>query len=106
MANQPMNGSKYQVLLAIGLFTIAALPLPLRAQNAEPAKPEAPAQQQPMATTPVVRTESRVVLVDAVVTDKKGNYVHDLTQKGLDLPTTTPHKDQLEAVTLRHVLVQ
>jgi VWFA-related protein len=29
----------------------------------------------------VIRTESRVVLVDAVVTDKKGNYVRDLKQK-------------------------
>lgn len=76
-----MNGTKYQVLFALGLFAVAALPSPLRAQNAEPAKPEAPAQQQPMATSQVIRTESRVVLVDAVVTDKKGNYVHDLTQK-------------------------
>ena len=81
MATQPMNGTKYQMLLALGLFAVAALPAPLRAQNAEPAKPEVPAQQQPMATSPVIRTESRVVLVDAVVTDKKGNYVHDLTQK-------------------------
>ncbi|HET7107227.1 MAG TPA: VWA domain-containing protein, partial [Candidatus Acidoferrum sp.] len=81
MATQPMNGTKYQVLLALGLFAAAALPGSLRAQNGEPAKPEAPAQQQPMATSPVIRTESRVVLVDAVVTDKKGNYVHDLTQK-------------------------
>ena len=29
----------------------------------------------------VIRTETRVVLVDAVVTDKKGNYVRDLTAK-------------------------
>ena len=29
----------------------------------------------------VIRTETRVVLVDTVVTDKKGNYVHDLKQK-------------------------
>ena len=29
----------------------------------------------------VIRTETKIVLVDAVVTDKKGNYVHDLTQK-------------------------
>lgn len=29
----------------------------------------------------VIRAESRLVLVDAVVTDKKGNYVHDLTAK-------------------------
>src|ERR1700733_2673965 len=29
----------------------------------------------------VFRTESRLVLVDTVVTDKKGNYVRDLAQK-------------------------
>ena len=29
----------------------------------------------------VIKTETRVVLVDAVVTDKKGQYVRDLTQK-------------------------
>jgi VWFA-related protein len=28
----------------------------------------------------VIRKETRLVLVDAVVTDKKGNYVHDLTK--------------------------
>jgi VWFA-related protein len=28
-----------------------------------------------------IRTETKVVLVDAVVTDKKGNFVHDLAQK-------------------------
>src|ERR1700733_353269 len=30
---------------------------------------------------PVIRTETRLVLVDSVVTDKKGNYVRDLAQK-------------------------
>jgi len=45
----------------------------------EQAAPAAPAQPQ---TSPVViRKESRLVLVDAVVTDKKGNYVRDLTDK-------------------------
>jgi VWFA-related protein len=29
----------------------------------------------------VIRTETKLVLVDAVVTDKKGSYVHDLTVK-------------------------
>ncbi len=29
----------------------------------------------------VIRTETRLVLVDAVVTDKKGNYIRDLTEK-------------------------
>jgi VWFA-related protein len=37
-------------------------------------------QQAPPPTT-VIRTETRVVLVDAVVTDKKGGYIHDLAQK-------------------------
>src|ERR1043166_9950405 len=43
----------------------------------------APAQntQEPVDSHTVIRAESRLVLVDAVVTDKKGNYVHDLTQK-------------------------
>jgi hypothetical protein len=39
-----------------------------------------PAQDQA-----VIRTETRVVLVDAVVTDKKNNYVADLTQKDFKL---------------------
>lgn len=30
---------------------------------------------------PVIKTEAREVLVDAVVTDKKGNYIKDLEQK-------------------------
>src|SRR5579863_9386519 len=43
-----------------------------------------PAQQATDATPDsgaVIRTETKVVLVDAVVTDKKGGYVHSLTQK-------------------------
>jgi len=38
-----------------------------------------PAQTSPV--TPVVRAETRLVLVDTVVTDKKGHYVRDLAQK-------------------------
>jgi VWFA-related protein len=92
MAKQPMNGAKPQVLLVFGLFAVVAFPAPLRAQNSEPAKTEPPAQQQPIATSPVIRTESRVVLVDAVVTDKKGNYVHDLSQK--DFKVYEDNKEQ------------
>ena len=92
MATQPTNWTKHQVPLALALLVLAATPSLLRAQNPELAKPEAPAQQQPVATTPVIRTESRVVLVDAVVTDKKGNYVHDLTQK--DFKVYEDNKEQ------------
>ena len=37
--------------------------------------------QQDQPPQPVIRTETRVVLVDAVVTDKKGKYVADLARK-------------------------
>ncbi len=40
---------------------------------------ETPAQPAP--STPVIRTEKRLVLVDTVVTDKKGNYIRDLAPK-------------------------
>jgi VWFA-related protein len=92
MISQPMNGTKFQVLLALGLLALFASPSPACAQNPEPAKPEAQAQQQPVATSPVIRTESRVVLVDAVVTDKKGNYVHNLSQK--DFKVYEDNKEQ------------
>src|SRR5580692_10507747 len=41
-----------------------------------------PASAQAPAESPgVIRTETRLVLVDTVVTDKKGEYVRDLTVK-------------------------
>jgi len=46
-----------------------------------PVRIETAAAQAPDSQGPVLRTESRLVLVDTVVTDKKGNYVHDLEAK-------------------------
>src|SRR5689334_9486878 len=43
-------------------------------------------------TSPTFRAESRLVLVDAVVTDKKGAYVSDLTQG--DFRVSEDGKDQ------------
>src|ERR1017187_9789354 len=44
------------------------------------------ARQVEQTSTPtVIRSETKLVLVDAVVTDKKGNYVTDLTQKDFDV---------------------
>src|ERR1700752_3240038 len=43
-----------------------------------PAAQAAPAQPSGV----VIRKETKLVLVDAVVTDKKGNYVRDLKQDG------------------------
>jgi VWFA-related protein len=36
---------------------------------------------QPQQNGPLVRSETRIVRVDVIVTDKKGNYIHDLTAK-------------------------
>src|SRR5580698_7194109 len=42
---------------------------------------QAPQAAPPADSGVVIRSETRVVLVDAVVTDKKGAYVRDLKQK-------------------------
>src|SRR5690348_7199830 len=64
----------------------------VRAQQ-QPAPPPpqaaAPADQQAVA---VIKKETKLVLVDAVVTDKKGNYVHDLTQN--DFKVYEDNKEQ------------
>src|SRR6202521_439034 len=57
--------------LAIGLLCVT--PAPSRAQG----QPAPPAEQ---GSGVVIKKESKLVLVDAVVTDKKGTYVRDLTQ--------------------------
>ncbi|MGA2194179.1 MAG: VWA domain-containing protein [Bryobacteraceae bacterium] len=44
------------------------------------------AQKVEQTSTPtVIRSETKLVLVDAVVTDKKGNYITDLTQKDFEV---------------------
>src|SRR5277367_5273821 len=58
----------------------------------------APTSPSPSATTGdfpvagVIRRETRLVLVDTVVTDKKGNYIRDLTQK--DFKVFEDNKEQ------------
>ena len=49
-------------------------------RSQEPAKPATTTEQTPP-VAPVIKTESRIVLVDTVVTDKKGNYIRDLRQE-------------------------
>src|SRR5882724_11400583 len=64
--------------LAAGAMCFAPAPSQGQGQPV-PATPQAasPAEQQPVV---VIKKESKLVLVDSVVTDKKGNYVRDLTQ--------------------------
>lgn len=65
------------------LLVLLALPASAFGQAAPPAAPQAAAAQAavPAPAGVVLRKESRLVLVDAVVTDKHGNYIRDLAQK-------------------------
>ena len=82
--------SKFAAVFGLALL-FAALPAQLGGQDPQ-SPPKAQAQDQPVATTQTIRTESRIVLVDAVVTDKKGNYVHDLKQQ--DFKVYEDNKEQ------------
>jgi len=68
--------------LAGGWMNWQLLSTPAAAQQAE----------APPAGTPTIKAEARLVLVDAVVTDKKGNYISDLTQK--DFKVWEDNKEQ------------
>ncbi len=48
--------------------------------------------QAPADSGAVIRTETKLVLVDTVVTDKKGNYIHDLEAK--DFKVWEDNKEQ------------
>lgn len=80
---------------ALVVLALAAWALGARAQAPDAPKPGAsPAagNEQAVASGTVIRTESRIVLVDAVVTDKKGKYVPDLTQQ--DFKVYEDNKEQ------------
>src|SRR5260370_21016193 len=64
--------------LAAGAMCLAPVSSRGQGQSAPPTPQAAsPAEQQPAV---VIKKESKLVLVDSVVTDKKGNYIRDLTQ--------------------------
>src|SRR5258708_350447 len=76
--------------LAAGIMCVTPVLSWAQEQPAPPPPPAAsPTDQQPAV---VIRKESKLVLVDAVVTDKKGNYVRDLTQN--DFKVFEDNKDQ------------
>lgn len=78
-------------LLGFGFLAAAFAPTRALAQDA-PKPPAASEQASATAPLPVIKTESRIVLVDAVVTDKKGNYVRDLSQQ--DFKVYEDNKEQ------------
>jgi VWFA-related protein len=64
----------------------------LAGQTPQGQAPAAPAPEASQQSGPTIKAESRLVLVDAVVTDKKGAYVHDLTQN--DFKVYEDNKEQ------------
>src|SRR5664279_960049 len=75
-------GKLLAILMAIGFGWISGNPPMLSAQQASPGQPtDATSAQMAQVSTPVIKAESRLVLVDTIVTDKRGNYIRDLTQK-------------------------
>ena len=79
--------------LSLGLLALAFTFIFILALAQDPpSPPAAPEQAAATAPIPVIKTESRIVLVDAVVTDKKGNYIHDLSQQ--DFKVFEDNKEQ------------
>jgi VWFA-related protein len=74
--------SRHHLIITLGLFAIlGGLGLKSALAPAAPRgaqQPSAPALPNP---TTVIKVEANLVLVDAIVTDKKGNYIHDIEQK-------------------------
>jgi VWFA-related protein len=70
-----------RLVLLIGLVCLAAGWLFLERNSNYPVVHAQEPTTASAADVPVLRTETRLVLVDSVVTDKKGNYVRDLAQK-------------------------
>src|SRR5437868_3675624 len=100
---------KHAICIALSSFLCifslcrgVAAQTPAPEQSAPPAANQAPAPASAAATpdappapqnaSVVIKKESRLVLVDAVVTDKKGNYVKDLSQK--DFKVYEDNKEQ------------
>src|SRR2546427_517364 len=83
---------KFQLAAWLSGGLMVLVPAPSLGQG-QPAPPPpqtaATAEQQPVV---VIKKESRLVLVDSVVTDKKGNYIRDLTQN--DFKVFEDNKEQ------------
>ena len=90
--------------LAFLVFTAMSFTFPADswAQTPAPKQPaptpgeQAPAVAAPadpsQSGAPIIKQESKLVLVDAIVTDKKGSYVHDLSQR--DFKVYEDNKEQ------------
>src|SRR5208282_2532027 len=91
MSRAGRTSVRAKLALAVALAGLLASAGKMRAQTQEAVKP-AGGTTQAAPSDVVIRTESRIVLVDTVVTDKKGHYVTDLTQQ--DFKVFEDNKEQ------------
>jgi VWFA-related protein len=70
-----------RLLVPFGLICLVSCCLFLALSSDHPVAHAQQSTTAPTSDLGVIRVETREVLVDAVVTDKKGNYVRDLAQK-------------------------
>lgn len=71
----------FSLLLLIAVYAGWNLGAGTPIVHAQQQQPQAQPVSAPDASIPVIRAETRLVLVDTIVTDKKGNYISDLAQK-------------------------
>jgi VWFA-related protein len=92
MFTQRSSLREFRLATGLRIALLCGITAPLWAQEQPappPPPPAAPADQQ---STAVIKRETKLVLVDAVVTDKKGNYIHDLTRN--DFKVFEDNKEQ------------
>jgi VWFA-related protein len=79
----------YRQLLRAMILFLAAVGALVALQSAAAQEPNA---QSPSGETPLIKAQTKLVLVDTVVTDKKGDYIRDLTAK--DFKVWEDNKEQ------------
>jgi VWFA-related protein len=73
---------RHHLVLTFGLvIALGWLGLGSATAPAAPGGAQNPPAQNAATAPGVIKAETNLVLVDAIVTDKKGNYIHDLEQK-------------------------
>jgi VWFA-related protein len=94
--NQSWRMLSFSLCGALAIAGGLAAQTPDSGKPADPRNAQQPAEatggQSPVPVNTVIRTESRLVLVDAVVSDKKGHYVTDLRKE--DFKVYEDNKEQ------------
>jgi hypothetical protein len=92
MITQRSGSREFRLAAGLGIALLCRMAVPVRAQEQPAPPPPPPASPADQQSAAVIKRETKLVLVDVVVTDKKGNYIHDLTQN--DFKVFEDNKEQ------------